>query len=60
MKAEDLKVGECYLLPVTYTQEPFKGGNLVRRVTQDEGAVVWAHPEALLLDDRKKRSYDEH
>lgn len=29
MKAEDLIIGECYLLPVAYTQEPFKGGNLV-------------------------------
>ena len=59
MKAEDLIIGECYLLPVAYTQEPFKGWNLVRLVTQDEGAVVWAHPEALLPDDRKERSHDE-
>lgn len=47
-----IRIGETYLLPVVVTEIP-KDGNMVRCVTEDDGEVVYAHPEAL------RKLYDE-
>lgn len=56
MRKEDLKEGRTYYLPVAYTKSPKSvtgGGNMVRCVTEDEGTVVWVHPEALLTEPKE-------
>lgn len=49
MRRTEVVIGETYLLPVVATEVRDFGNNMVRLVTADEGEVVWAHPEALIL-----------
>lgn len=52
MKLRDIVIGETYLLPVVAT-EVTEWGNMVRLVTEDDGEVVFAHTDALLMSRRE-------
>lgn len=42
-----IKPGERYLLPVV-ASETEGGGNMIRTVTEDDGAIIYAHADALI------------
>ena len=46
MTREQIQLGETYYLPVVAT-EFVEYGNMIRVVTEDEGEVIYARPEAL-------------
>lgn len=49
MKAEDIVIGQEYLVRVTVTErEP--GGNMLRAVTSGEGEVLQVHPSELIKE----------
>lgn len=51
MRAEDIAIGQEYLVRVTVTERE-SGGNMLRAVTSGEGEVLQVHPDELIEEAR--------